>query len=311
MRETFIRIAGITVKIKSHQAPKEGEGSLVADEHFVLKEKPRRVDIELDLEVKPRYYKFKQQLFFETRRDPAEIAILNYKEAEGYLGPGLVWRIAKMEEGILIEGNTLVGYQLLVNKQLNKGKVYIINSNNQWDLNCIINGWFLNILIIYYLSKYKVGLMVHSCALDDNGNGYIFAGRSGAGKSTISRIWGKLDSVRVLSDDRVVVRKDKGAYYIYPTPWHQCSTEYFKDMPGRSRLRKLFYITHGKTNFADRVGALKGFHLFYPTLFLPFWDKECLDFTFDLLLEVFSKVPTYAFCFKNNYKVISYIRDLR
>ena len=44
------------------------------------------------------------------------------------------------------------------------------------------------ILIMYALAE-RDGAMLHACAVELDGKGYILPGRSGAGKSTISRIF--------------------------------------------------------------------------------------------------------------------------
>ena len=61
------------------------------------------------------------------------------------------------------------------------------------------------ILLMYTLAE-REGAIMHATAVDLNGKGYLFPGRSGAGKSTISEIFLSKNHA-VLSDDRVVVRK--------------------------------------------------------------------------------------------------------
>ena len=42
----------------------------------------------------------------------------------------------------------------------------------------------------------------------------LFVGHSGAGKSTTTRLWTAREDVEVLSDDRIIVRRDEGASVI-------------------------------------------------------------------------------------------------
>ncbi|HEX6641346.1 MAG TPA: hypothetical protein VF215_09550 [Thermoanaerobaculia bacterium] len=58
------------------------------------------------------------------------------------------------------------------------------------------------------------GLLVHSASID----GYLFAGRSGAGKSTIARL-GLAAGLPVLSDDLNAVVAANGAFTIAPLPF--------------------------------------------------------------------------------------------
>ena len=52
------------------------------------------------------------------------------------------------------------------------------------------------------------GAEIHGCGLiDAHGNGLLFAGRSGAGKTTMARLWQDVPGTTILSDDRIILRK--------------------------------------------------------------------------------------------------------
>ena len=51
---------------------------------------------------------------------------------------------------------------------------------------------------------------LHSCGIvRPDGTGNLFVGHSGAGKSTTTRLWTAREDVEVLSDDRIIVRRDE------------------------------------------------------------------------------------------------------
>jgi hypothetical protein len=53
---------------------------------------------------------------------------------------------------------------------------------------------------------------LHSCGIVRvDGGGDLFVGHSGAGKSTTTRLWTEREDVEVLSDDRIIVRRDEEA----------------------------------------------------------------------------------------------------
>jgi hypothetical protein len=66
------------------------------------------------------------------------------------------------------------------------------------------------LLITHRLTQEKA-IELHSCGIvRADGTGNLFVGHSGAGKSTTTRLWTALEEVKVLSDDRIIVRRDEG-----------------------------------------------------------------------------------------------------
>ena len=66
------------------------------------------------------------------------------------------------------------------------------------------------LLIMHRLTQEKA-IELHSCGIvRADGTGNLFVGHSGAGKSTTTRLWTEREDVEVLSDDRIIVRRDEG-----------------------------------------------------------------------------------------------------
>jgi hypothetical protein len=65
------------------------------------------------------------------------------------------------------------------------------------------------LLIMHRLTQEKA-IELHSCGIvREDGTGNLFVGHSGAGKSTTTKLWTALENVKVLSDDRIIVRRDE------------------------------------------------------------------------------------------------------
>jgi len=75
---------------------------------------------------------------------------------------------------------------------------------------------FLRTLISLYLPQHE-GVMLHASAVRQAGRGYVFAGRSGAGKSTVARLLS--DIAEVLSDELVAVRRMSEGWQVFGTPF--------------------------------------------------------------------------------------------
>jgi hypothetical protein len=72
-----------------------------------------------------------------------------------------------------------------------------------------------------------------------------FCGRSGAGKSTMARLWRRLaPQARLLSDDRIVLRPSGTGVRAWGTPWHG---EGGFAAPDWGPLGAVFFLRHGRT----------------------------------------------------------------
>jgi len=70
-------------------------------------------------------------------------------------------------------------------------------------------GYPLDELLIMHRLTQEKAIELHSCGIvRPDGTGNLFVGHSGAGKSTTTRLWTECEDVEVLSDDRIIVRRD-------------------------------------------------------------------------------------------------------
>jgi hypothetical protein len=67
----------------------------------------------------------------------------------------------------------------------------------------------LDELLIMHRLTQENAIELHSCGIArPDGTGNLFVGHSGAGKSTTARLWSEHEEVEVLSDDRIIVRRE-------------------------------------------------------------------------------------------------------
>lgn len=169
----------------------------------------------------------------------------------------------------------------------------------------------LQIILISYLSR-RDGAFVHSVGIKDkNGEGFMFVGKSGAGKSTTARLWHKNSHAQVLNDDRMIMRKINNLFYIYGTPWHGDFNDYLASRQETVRLGRLFFIFHSKKNQFMSLAGNKIFTNLYPNIFFAFWDKESLEKTLGLCDALTKAIPSYSLGFKNTKQVIRFVRRLQ
>jgi hypothetical protein len=171
---------------------------------------------------------------------------------------------------------------------------------------------FLQILMINYLAARNSGIFCHSLGVKaPDGSGLLFTGRSGAGKSTSARIWHRHSGTLVLNDDRMIIRKVRGRFLIYSCPWHGEFSAYFDSAPVSAPLKKIFFIFHARKNVVEKVPPARALGLLYPTVFLPFWEKKCLENASRMAQELVQEVPCYSLGFVNDQEVIDFVEKIK
>ena len=145
----------------------------------------------------------------------------------------------------------------------------------------------LELLMIAHLAR-RGGVVLHGCGVSIDGRGIVFAGESGAGKSTLSRLLARKEGIELLSDDRVVVRRQNGSFYLYGTPWH--GDETFA-APGGVELNRIFFIRHGQSNDARKLSAAGAVREMLKCSFPPLWDAVGMTAALELFHSMASAVP--------------------
>ncbi|HJZ71039.1 MAG TPA: hypothetical protein VKE51_04820 [Vicinamibacterales bacterium] len=144
------------------------------------------------------------------------------------------------------------------------------------------------LLMIHQLAR-GLGVEIHGCAvLDAARRAFVFAGQSGAGKSTMARLWVERPDATLLSDERVVLRTDGDRITAYGTPWHGDAR---LTSPRCGELAAVFFLHHGTSHTCSPVGASLSAAKLLACAFLPFHSADGVDRTMSALERVARDVP--------------------
>ncbi len=151
------------------------------------------------------------------------------------------------------------------------------------------------LLVSQHLSL-RGAIEVHGCGLAVDAQGVLLSGFSGAGKSTSARLWAAArPTVRVLSDDRVLVKRKDNTLHMFGTPWHGTA--------GHARnesveLRAVFLLSHGIGQRLTRLTPRAAAQELYRRTFPPVWQREAVASAMDLCAAVATEVPAFHFSFQ-------------
>ena len=162
------------------------------------------------------------------------------------------------------------------------------------------------LLVIALLAQGR-GLEIHGCGVADrDGRGYLFVGQSGAGKSTMARLWTGEPGAVILSDDRTVIRRHGDEAWMYGTPWHG---EAPLASPSRVRLDALFFLCHADLDELREVGRADAVARLFAASFPPFHDARGVAFSLDFLESIATRVPCQELRFVPGAGVVTLLRS--
>lgn len=158
----------------------------------------------------------------------------------------------------------------------------------------------LDEVLLVNLLALRRGLHIHALGIVSEGRALVFCGVSGAGKSTLAELW-KKKQVRILSDDRISIRKKDGKVWAYGTPWHGDARI---SLPEKAPLDAIYFIVHGKENrilplTAGDV-AIRLMVRCFPTYYL----KPVMESTMKFVEELSQEVSCYELQFTPDERAV-------
>jgi len=153
------------------------------------------------------------------------------------------------------------------------------------------------------------GLEVHAVGIvDELGRGHLFLGHSGTGKSTTARLWLAQPGIRILSDDRIVLRPRDGKIWMYGTPWHGDAGI---SSPQSAAVTNIYFLEQYKRNeilaLAPGIAAAE----LFARSFVPRHCPKGLEFALSFIERVAREIPCNIFRFLPQPSAVEAIRHAR
>jgi hypothetical protein len=154
------------------------------------------------------------------------------------------------------------------------------------------------LLFQHRLAAFEDGAEVHAFGVVHAGRALLFCGQSGAGKTTLARLWRRFrPRDPILSDDRVVLRRQGARLWAWGTPWHGAG---IFGTPCRVPLGAIFFLRQAGTNDVRSLPPTPAAARLFARTFPPPWDREAVVRVLDLCARVVAQVPAFELRFRRD-----------
>ncbi|HXF06412.1 MAG TPA: hypothetical protein VNM72_13500 [Blastocatellia bacterium] len=275
----------------------------------------RPSDHRMKIGVTPEYFPFLR----ETPCDAADIDLTVHCQeipqiplTLSLFDSGGVWTLGLSGDRFIFHFRTLAAdpplYKLAVmSRDFSKGDVFIrpdtglVIGNVLYPLEFPLD----ELLVNHWLANGR-GIELHAFGVCFDGRGLVCCGQSGAGKSTMARLWQEVGCGQILSDDRVILRLQDPPK-AFGTPWHgDAGVASSTGCP----LMALFFLEHTPENRRQRLTPAQASSLLLARSFPPFWDKERMEATLDVITRIVERVPCYRLGFVPDQSIVHFLKSL-
>jgi hypothetical protein len=175
-----------------------------------------------------------------------------------------------------------------------RGRVYVDLQHRDQEVQPYPLAGPLDRVLFVNIVTHGLGIMLHACGVKVDGRGYVFAGPSDAGKTTLSRLWDEFSDATILGDECLILRRREGRYWAYGTPW---VGEAGLFSPQGVPIEAIFFIEHAGANRLRRISAHSGIQQLLAQSILTPYDPIAVEFGLDFCLDLVEAIPLYQFGF--------------
>lgn len=201
----------------------------------------------------------------------------------------------------------LVHTSMPLSETINEALLTIRPEEKAWDLvldtaDTDVNpiGYPIDGLLFYYLTALNGDIFIHGSGIEIKGEGLLFSGISGKGKTTIARIFDEAGA-RIIHDDRLIIRKKEGRYFMYNTP------VYNNEVRSSAALSRIYLLEHSETNSSESLNKLDALTSVMANCIQHHWNSQLIGLLSGSLMNLTENVEVKRLGFVPDQSVIDYI----
>lgn len=150
-------------------------------------------------------------------------------------------------------------------------------------------------------------MILHASFVNINGEGLLFTGRSGIGKSTQAELWRSYENAEIINGDRTILCKKKGIWNGYGSPYAGSSNVYINaDAP----IKAIIVLEQSlEEDSCIRLTPGKAFGCIYAGITLNTWNGEYMAAAINLIHDLCITVPIFRLRCRPEYSAVNCLKQ--
>ena len=136
-------------------------------------------------------------------------------------------------------------------------------------------------------------LQLHSSLIDFQGQGLMFLGPSGIGKTTQAELWNRYRDARIINGDIVFVQEKEDCFLGWGTPWHG-SSPYCEN--ASVPVKALVVLKQAPENSIRELTGFEKVTAVSNSVFYPQWLENGMELCLETLDHLLTRLPVYELC---------------
>lgn len=147
-------------------------------------------------------------------------------------------------------------------------------------------------------------ICMHGALVRYQGEGLIFTGPSGMGKSTQSNLWEKYENAEILNGDRVILQEAEQMIG-HGSPYAGSSGIYQRE---QAPIKAIIMLKQAKENHIEPLTGMEAFKTLLPR-FLVFSVNEYTETLYDMIQKIIKEVPIYLLSCRPDQEAVELVKE--
>ena len=202
-------------------------------------------------------------------------------------------------------------WSMTIDRGFNHGRIYcskqvFVSSGKSMVARNIVQYPLDQLLMIHVAVARSAALLLHAAGGRIGGNGVLFAGQSGAGKSTVTRLLADTEGARFLSDDRIMLRRFGGKLSMFGTPWPgDAGIAVNESVP----LKAVCFLRQADTTSLRLLKPEEILQRLLPVASIPWYEPALSEKALNLCEFLIEHYPAYELSFRPQANDLALVLD--